>query len=79
MYTIAEQILINNKLDFNLLRPLIEETAAKVQKLNPAEAQTGPAKRGDESIMNEHLELLKDYPGFKEIYKLISSEIQKNQ
>jgi len=79
MYTIAEQILARNKLDFNFLKPLIEETAAKVQTIDPHNAQTGPAKRGDKIIMNQHLELLKDSPGFKDIYKLISSEILKNQ
>lgn len=77
MYTIAEEILKKNKLDFELLKPLIEETAAKVQTIDPYDAQTGPAKRGDETIMNQHLELLKEYPGFKEIYKLMSSEIKK--
>ncbi len=79
MYTIAEKILDNNKLDFNLLKPLIKETAAKVQTIDPINTQTGPAKRGDLKIMNRHLELLKDSSGFKDIYKLISSEIQKIQ
>ena len=79
MYTIAEQILSNNKLDFKLLKPLIEETAAKVQSIDPIDAQTGPAKRSDSKIMDQHLDLLNDSPGFKDIYKLISSEIQKIQ
>ena len=79
MYTIAAQILEKNKLDFKFLKPLIKETAAKVQTINPVDAQTGPAKRGDIKIMNQHLELLTDSPEFKDIYKLISSEIQKNQ
>ncbi len=79
MYTIAEQILSSNKLDFKLLKPLIEETAAKVQSIDPIDAQTGPAKRSDSKIMDQHLDLLNDSPGFKDIYNLISSEIQKNQ
>lgn len=78
MYAIAEQIIANNKLDFKLLKPLIKETAAKVQSIDPVDAQTGPAKRGDEKIMDQHIKLLKDSPGFKDIYKLISSEIQKD-
>jgi predicted short-subunit dehydrogenase-like oxidoreductase (DUF2520 family) len=79
MYATAEQILKDSNLDFDLLRPLISETAAKVQTMTPAEAQTGPAKRGDEDIINQHLDLLNEFPGYKEIYQLISSEIQKNK
>lgn len=77
MYTVSENILKGKNLDFNLLRPLIIETASKVQKMDPGDAQTGPARRGDEKIMKQHLEMLKDYPGFEMLYKLISSEIQK--
>lgn len=79
MYSISEQILEDNNLDFNLLRPLITETASKIQKMDPRDGQTGPAKRGDEKIMKQHLDMLNNYPGFKEVYKLISAEIQKNQ
>jgi len=77
MYSASENILINNKLDFNLLRPLILETALKIQKMNPVDAQTGPAKRGDQKIMNQHLEMLKNYPGLETLYKMISAQIQK--
>src|ERR1700761_7904543 len=58
LYTIAQQILVKNHLDFELLRPLILETALKVQVNFSAEVQTGPAIRNDELTMNNHLQLL---------------------
>jgi len=78
MYSIAEEITNQSDIDFDILRPLIKETADKILEISPREAQTGPAKRGDKKIMNEHLEMLSEFPEFKEIYKLISSEIQNS-
>ena len=44
MYAIGGEILQDNHLSLNLLKPLITETASKVKRLTPSEAQTGPAK-----------------------------------
>lgn len=77
MYSVADQLLGDSKIDFDILKPLIKETAEKVQDIKPAEAQTGPAKRGDNSIMDAHLEMLVNYSDFKQIYQLISKEIQR--
>ena len=68
---------MKRKLIFSLLHPLIRETANKINKVNPAEAQTGPAKRNDTQTINKHLELLSEYPEFQEIYKLLSNQITK--
>jgi predicted short-subunit dehydrogenase-like oxidoreductase (DUF2520 family) len=75
MFTIAEKILAENKFDFELLRPLILESAMKVQTMNLEEAQTGPAQRGDEAIIMKHVKLLKNYPEFRVIYKMLSDGI----
>ncbi len=75
-YTIAEKILDDHNLDFEILRPLIKETAAKVMGHSPSLVQTGPAKRNDERIISEHLKTLEEYPGFEILYKLISKDIQ---
>jgi hypothetical protein len=47
MYTIAKSITDKSKIDFNILKPLIIETVNKINTLDPKEAQTGPATRGD--------------------------------
>ena len=50
MYTISENILMEENISFDILKPLIKETAAKVQSLAPVKCQTGPAVRSDKKI-----------------------------
>jgi predicted short-subunit dehydrogenase-like oxidoreductase (DUF2520 family) len=77
LYTIAQQILKEKGLSFDLLRPLIKETVDKVLLNSPFEAQTGPAKRNDTLIINKHVELLNLHPRWQDIYQLISQDIVK--
>ena len=78
LYAISEAILKNNNLDFNLLQPLIAETAAKIKEQSPKEVQTGPAKRKDTKTIENHLHLLKDSP-YKEVYKQLTEAIKKHK
>lgn len=75
MYHIAESIANNDGLDFELLKPLIQETAQKIKQQSPKKVQTGPAIRKDEATMQRHLEMLND-DGYRELYRLISESIQ---
>jgi len=75
LFAIAEHMLTHEKISFDLLRPLIPETALKIQHDSPLEMQTGPAKRGDIAVMEDHLKMLSNKKKFKEIYKLISESI----
>jgi len=74
-YSIGAEILQDKKLDFALLKPLIRETAAKIESINPAEAQTGPAKRNDQNIINAQLKMLHDRPEYQKIYSFVSDNI----
>ncbi|MDF2436294.1 MAG: oxidoreductase [Bacteroidota bacterium] len=74
MYAIAEDLLKENKLSLDLLKPLIEETALKIKDHSPAKVQTGPAIRGDKKVMEGHLKMLKGEE--KKIYKIISEHIK---
>jgi predicted short-subunit dehydrogenase-like oxidoreductase (DUF2520 family) len=49
-----------------------------VETMSPASAQTGPAVRGDRKVIDEHLALLKDYPEYAGLYRMISSDINHN-
>lgn len=62
---------------FDVLLPLITETAAKVHELSPRDAQTGPAIRMDRNILDAHLALLKDKPHWAELYTLLSEQIHR--
>lgn len=75
MYTMAAELLQNTHIPFKALLPLIDETAAKVHALSPRDAQTGPARRGDENVMNHHLSLLNDEQ--RQVYQLLSAAIRK--
>jgi len=76
MYYIAQDLLQEKGLDFNLIKPLIKETAKKLDTLSPRAAQTGPAIRRDMKTLNRHLERLNKHPEYQEIYHLISEQIQ---
>ncbi len=78
MYAEAERILKEQGMPFEVLLPLISETAHKVEFLSPIEAQTGPALRNDELTMQKHINLLED-DELKEIYKLLSHRIYKTR
>ena len=75
MYTMAAELLKNTHIPFSALLPLIDETAAKIHTLSPRDAQTGPARRGDENVMNHHLSLLNDEQ--RKVYQLLSDAIKK--
>ncbi|MFD2147198.1 Rossmann-like and DUF2520 domain-containing protein [Mucilaginibacter antarcticus] len=77
LYNIAQQLLTQHNLDFDLIRPLILETAQKAMVALPATVQTGPAVRGDEISMGNHLTLLNDNPNLQQIYNLLSQGIIK--
>ena len=74
MYGIANDILRDTHIPFSALLPLIDETAAKVHTLSPHDAQTGPARRGDENVMQHHLSLLPSAE-LREVYRLLSDLI----
>ena len=77
MYALSARLLEKNGLPFDAMLPLIDETARKVHELHPQNAQTGPAVRRDENVMNKHLGMLADEPGIRNIYKIISDSIQE--
>jgi predicted short-subunit dehydrogenase-like oxidoreductase (DUF2520 family) len=77
LYQIGNEICIENNIPFAILKPLIEETASKIESLSPIYAQTGPAKRNDSQTINTHLNFLTN-ENQKEIYKLLTKSIIDN-
>ena len=76
LYALANKILSQNGLDFEIIRPLIAETADKVMSNLPENMQTGPAVRADESTLNKHLSMLTDMPELQNIYQTLSDSIK---
>jgi len=75
LYTISYDFLKGKEVDFSLLKPLIMETAAKIQDHIPKDIQTGPAVRNDQNTIQKHMALLEHYPAWKNIYQVLSNEI----
>ena len=76
LYRIAHEISDAKGINFDVLKPLILETAKKVQTLSPYMAQTGPAKRNDKKTIKKHLKLLEN-EDHKAIYELLTNSIKK--
>ena len=76
MFTIANDILNEENIPFDMLKPLIEETVAKLERKSPLEAQTGPALRKDQKTIIKHEKLLKGRPEYLTLYKLLTKSIQ---
>lgn len=75
LYTAGAEILQQKGLDFNLLKPLIRETAEKIQTMAPVDAQTGPARRNDRQVISNHLIMLESKPELQKIYSFVSDSI----
>jgi len=75
MYAIAADLLSRYDLSFDVMLPLVDETARKVHQLPPIDTQTGPAIRSDKNVINDHLDMLSGDPEMKELYELISKSI----
>lgn len=76
LYRIAHEITEAMSTEFDILKPLILETANKVQTISPYMAQTGPAKRNDKKTIKKHLKKLEGSE-HKAIYELLTKSIQK--
>lgn len=77
LYLIGEKICSEHNISFDILKPLILETAQKITILSPSEAQTGPAKRKSTKILKEHENFIFDETE-KNIYKILTQSIQKH-
>lgn len=78
LYALAQGYCQKEQLDFNLLLPLINETANRLQQHTAAEMQTGPAARKDVVTIERHLSLLAAYPDLQNIYQLLSQSIMQS-
>lgn len=77
LYSVGNEICKENNIPFDILKPLIKETADKINYLNPKDAQTGPAVRFDQQTINTHENSISNQT-YKTIYNLITQSIQEN-
>lgn len=76
MWTLANEVLDEAELPFEALLPLIRTTVDKLDRLSPAQSQTGPAIRHDNRVIDSHLATL--HGDKRELYRLISQSIMNH-
>ena len=74
-YAISQELLEEHGIPFDVMLPLINETAAKVHEMKPKDAQTGPAVRYDENVIGKQSKLLENHPHCKKVYDSMSQSI----
>lgn len=81
MYVSAYEIIENSlsKNDTDLLLPIMQHSFQKLQKVHPKKAQTGPAMRNDKSVMEKHLDVIKNNKELTQVYKILSDLIANQQ
>jgi len=76
IYQIGSEICEQNKVPFDILKPLILETVEKIDSLSPIDSQTGPAKRSDEKTIERHLKQLTNKT-HQEVYQILTKSIKE--
>ncbi len=76
LYEISHQLCTESGIPFEVLLPIIKNTALKQDGTSPALRQTGAAARGDQATINRHLHLLASHPEYANLYQLMSDAIR---
>lgn len=75
LYAIAEDFCDKENLSFNMLKPLITETAHRIAHISPSKVQTGPAIRKDIHTLDKHLRLFTAHPKMRTTYLRLTDSI----
>ncbi len=73
--TLAFEWCTKQGLPASTLQHLVEQTFSRLRFTAPEAAQTGPARRGDNSTIEQHLNMLNANPQLQEIYRMFSKQI----
>lgn len=74
-YEVSAEILRKHDVPFDVMLPLIDETAAKVHGMGSIDAQTGPAVRFDDNVIRAQAAMMRDNPILKDLYERMSMSI----
>ena len=79
LYTLTAEYCNREGVDFNMLQPIIEETALRLNAQLPGDVQTGPAIRDDRSTLERHMLALSNHPELKIIYQTFTESLLKSR
>lgn len=77
LMAVSEDICNKQQIPFSLLYPIVSQTAERIKQGSPKKLQTGPAKRKDTETIQKHMALLQQNPDWLELYKSITTSIDK--
>jgi predicted short-subunit dehydrogenase-like oxidoreductase (DUF2520 family) len=77
LYEISHQLCTESGVPFEVLLPIIRNTALKQDATSPALRQTGAAARGDQATIDRHLHLLASHPEYASLYQTMTDAIQR--
>jgi len=75
LYALTEEFCQKENVRFDMLIPLIQEVASRLDDFSARDMQTGPAVRNDSATIRKHLQLLNDHPQVKKIYENLTESI----
>jgi len=76
---LTEDFCKKEKVDFQVLLPIIKETVNRIQYTSPSLLQTGPASRGDIATIDKHLHHLNRLPELRKLYLKLTESIIVHQ
>lgn len=76
LLAICDELCDRHNIPLQLLLPILSQTVNRISSQRPADVQTGPAKRGDSSIINKHISMLSSEPLWQDIYRTLSTSIE---
>ncbi len=77
LYALVQDYCIKEKVNFDLLLPMLREIIGKLEYGEAARNQTGPAIRNDVQTLNAHRTMLADHPELAGIYDVMSDSIYR--
>jgi predicted short-subunit dehydrogenase-like oxidoreductase (DUF2520 family) len=78
LVALAKQYAAQQGLDYTWLLPLMQQTLERLATEDPEVIQTGPARRGDRTTIQAHLDLLSNHPELAHLYQLMSQSIARH-
>lgn len=77
LLAIAEDICTHENITFDYLNPILNQTFKRLETQSAKKSQTGPALRGDEITLQQHLLLLEGNSTLTQLYQTLSMSIRK--
>ncbi len=78
LFCLNTEFVEKHQSNFDLLVPLIQKTFQNVVESNACDLQTGPAKRGDNLVIDKHINALSEFPQLQKLYKVFSESIKES-